>query len=281
MNDYHYNIDVMKYVDKMKHFCQVNGVKLNLVNPVTIQDKLAWLNIYDENPLKVKCADKIQLRDYSLDVLGEDLCVPIIKVYDNVNDIDWNELPNQFVIKCNHGSGMNIIVKDKSKLDVNKAVRQLNVWMKDDFSMRNGFEAHYHDIPHKIFAEEYKECNGTIPYDYKFLCFNGEPVYVQLFAERFGKDRHMNYYDMDFNYVNLCRRDFKNNLKANHKKPTRFNDMIEIARKLANPFKFVRVDLYCIDDKIYLGELTFTPGACVFKYKNDMDNKRVGDLLNI
>ena len=180
-NTLSYSIDTTKYIDRMLTVCKSQGLNINLDNPQTIQDKLCWLNIYDTNPLKVKCADKIKIHDYCKDVLGEDICVPIIKVYNNVSEINWDELPNQFVMKCNHGSGMNIICTDKSKLNKVDAINKLNRWMKDDFAFRNGFEAHYHDIQHKIFVEEYKNDGNKDLIDYKFLCFNGNPIYCPQF----------------------------------------------------------------------------------------------------
>ena len=145
-----YSIDTTKYIGKMLDFLRLNGIIIDLNNPKTIQDKLSWLNIYDINPLKTKCADKIKLHEYCKDILGEDICIPIIKIYDRVDDIIWDELPEKFVIKCNHGSGMNIICRNKNNFDKLNAIDKLSKWMKDDFAFRNGFEAHYHDIQHKI-----------------------------------------------------------------------------------------------------------------------------------
>jgi hypothetical protein len=280
-NKFHYSIDVNKYINKFKTFCLHFGLNINFDNPKTIQDKLAWLNFYDEDPLKVKCADKLLVREYCKDVLGVDLCVPVIAVYNNIDDIDWNSLPDRFVMKCNHGSGMNIIVKDKSKLNIDDAKKKLNNWMNMDFSMLNGFESHYHDIVRKIFVEKYMEVNGDVPYDYKFSCFNGEPKFVQVFGERYNSGKHMNYYDMDFNYINMARTDFKNRPDIKHKKPDKFELMKEYARKLSEHFKYVRVDFYEIDNQIYLGELTFTPGACIFRYVNKEDEIKVGNMLRL
>lgn len=276
-----YSIDTTKYIDKMKSFCKSQGVNLDLENPKTIQDKLAWLNIYDQDDLKVKCADKIKLHEYCKEILGEDICVPIIKVYDNVDEINWDVLPQQFVIKCNHGSGMNIIVKDKSKLNIQDAKNNLNMWMKDDFAFRNGFEAHYHDIEHKIFVEEYKENDKQGLLDYKFICCNGKPIYMQIFGDRFGPNRHMNYYNMKFEVVDLERKDFKRNLINSHEKPKNFSKMKKYAKKLSKQFKFVRVDFYEINGEVYLGELTFTPGAMGFSYRNQEDNVMVGNYLKL
>ena len=280
-NTLSYSIDTTKYIDRMLTFCKNQGLNINLDNPQTIQDKLCWLNIYDTNPLKVKCADKIKIHDYCKDVLGEDICVPIIKVYNNVSEINWDELPNQFVMKCNHGSGMNIICTDKSKLNKVDAINKLNRWMKDDFAFRNGFEAHYHDIEHKIFVEEYKNDGNKDLIDYKFLCFNGNPIYCQVIGGRNEKSRHLNYYDMDFDFVDISRYDFPNNQKIIDKKPINFEKMKEFSKILSEPFNFVRVDFYEIDGRVFLGELTFTPGAMAFKYKNDDDNIKVGSLLKL
>lgn len=188
----------LQYIDKMKRFVQSQGVRCNLDEPETIQEKLMWLNIYDADPLKSDCADKLKVKEYAQRVLGENIAVPTLKVWDNVDDIDFAELPQQFVLKCNHGSGMNIIVRDKNQLNEADARNKLNVWMNDDFSMRNGFESHYHWIERKVFAETFIEVEGQndIP-DYKFLCFNGKPIYMQIMSERHGAGRRCNYYDMN------------------------------------------------------------------------------------
>ena len=272
-NTLSYSIDTTKYIDRMLTVCKSQGLNINLDNPQTIQDKLCWLNIYDTNHLKVKCADKIKLHEYCKDVLGEDICVPIIKVYNNVSEINWDELPNQFVMKCNHGSGMNIICTDKSKLNKVDAINKLNRWMKDDFAFRNGFEAHYHDITPKIYVETILG-NGDIM-DYKFWCFNGEP---KLWTINNGNGHgDIMYYYMDGSKCNLyCVKD-----NESYQKPRRFQEMVNYANLLSNRFKFVRVDFYEIDGRVFLGELTFTPGAMAFKYKNDNDNIKVGSLLKL
>ena len=275
-----YTIDTTKYINKMKDACKKNGVSINLTNPQTIQDKLAWLNIYETNPLKVQCADKVLVHDYVKEVLGEDICIPILRVYDNTKQINWDELPNRFVLKCNHGSGMNIIVKDKSKLDKGAAISKLNKWMTNDFSMRNGFEAHYHDIKHKIFAEEYKENKSDGLFDYKFWCFNGEPKFYTI-NDGNGHGKWMKFYDMKQNVLPYKRTDFTGEPSIKVPQPTNFEQMAEIAKKLASKFTFVRVDFYEVDGQIYLGELTFTPGAFFFKYVNPADNLKIGNLLTL
>lgn len=256
------------------------GLNLNLDKPVTIQDKINWMKLYDSTPLKTRCADKIQIHDYCKEKIGEDLCIPILHIYDKVEDIKWNELPKQFVIKCNHGSGMNIIVKDKSKLNIADAENKLRKFMKDDFAFHVGYEMHYHDIPHKIFVEEYKEDENQKDslYDYKFWCFNGQPKFMTI-SDGFGHG-NMTFYNMDFTKSNLSRNDFKP-IKKEMKKPKNFEKMVEYSKKLSEDFKFVRVDFYEVGGKLYLGELTFTPGAGFFKYNNPSDDKRLGDMLKL
>jgi len=180
----------------MKQFVSAHGVRCNLDEPETIQEKLMWLNIYDADPLKSDCADKLKVKEYARNVLGVDIGVPTIKVWDNANDIDFSELPERFVLKCNHGSGMNIIVQDKSKINEDDARQKLNRWMNDDFSMRNGFESHYHWIERKIFAEKIIGNGCGELRDYKFWCFNGEPNFWTI-NDGNGHGQWMKFYDMN------------------------------------------------------------------------------------
>lgn len=268
-----YSIDTTQYIDKMLNFCHRLGVDLDIKKPITIQDKLAWLNIYDCNLLKTKCADKIKIHEYCKEKLGKDMCVPIMKIYNKVLDINWNDLPNQFVIKCNHGSGMNIICKDKTKFNKEKCVQNLTRWMNDDFAFRNGFEAHYHDIPHKILVEKMIGEGNLM--DYKFWCFNGDP---KLYTINDGHGHgHIIYYDMNDKEQNFYGID----IIPNYKKPCHFEEMVYIAKKLSKDFYFVRVDFYEVDGEIFLGEMTFTPGECAFKYKKREDEIEVGKLLKL
>jgi len=253
------------------------GINMNLDNPQTIQEKLNWLKLHDSTELKTKCADKIRLHEYSEEKLGKDICIPIIKAYNDIKEINWDELPDQFVIKCNHGSGMNIIVSDKSKLNKSDAVAKLNKWMKTDFAFQNGCELHYHGIEHKIFVEELKsdETQKDSLYDYKFWCFNGEPKFYTINNGHGHGD--IIYYTMDDEMMNPY------NVKVNdsYRKPKKFDLMVEYAKKLSSDFKFVRVDFYEVGGEVYLGELTFIPGSGFFKYKDKKYDRMFGDYLNL
>ena len=251
-------------------------------NPVTIQDKLRWLNIYDADPLKSECADKLKVKDYASKITGVDLGVPNIAVWNKVEDIDFSLLPDKFVLKCNHGSGMNIIVKNKSQFNQVDALNKLRQWMNEDFAFRNGFESHYHWIQRKIFAEEYIEVDGQddIP-DYKFMCFNGIPTYMQVISDRNNSNKRLNYYDMNMQKCSLSQINMKANYNIDDILPIRFDLMKQYASLLSRDFKFVRVDFYEVKGRIYLGEMTFTPAAFLFRYVNAEDEIKDGKLLTL
>ena len=234
-----------------------------------------WLNIYDADPLKSDCADKLKVKEYAKRILGKDISVTTLRVWNSADEIDFDELPEKFVLKCNHGSGMNIIVKDKSQINQNNVRQQLSRWLADDFAFRNGFESHYHWIERKVFAEEIiGDGDGKLK-DYKFWCFNGEPKFWTI-NDGFGHGDIM-YYHMDGSEWNP----YQVQSRADYIKPNSFDIMVEYSRKLSNAFKFVRVDFYEIDDNPLLGEMTFTPGAFGFKYKKREDEIYAGSFLEL
>ena len=275
------NVDEMSYKEKLSKYLKDRHLNIDINNPKTIQDKLNWLKVNDMTQLNTDCSDKIKVHDYCVEKIGKDLCVPIIRVYSGTSEINWNELPEKFVLKCNHGSGMNIIV-DKNNCDKRKIVDKLNSWMNTDFAFRNGFEMQYHDIERRVFAEEfiYDSSQQESLYDYKFWCFNGKPHFFTI-NDGHGHGSWMNFYNMDGNLIPCKRTDFMGTPKEEVKLPSKLNEMIEYATKLSNPFKFVRVDFYEVNGKVYLGELTFTPGSGFFKYKDKSYDLKFGDLLNL
>ena len=253
----------------------------NIDNPKTLSEKLQWLKIYDSTYLKAFCADKITVRDYCKEKLGIDLCIPLLKIYNKPEEIEWNILPNQFVIKCNHGSAMNIIVKDKKTVKKDNINKTLNKWLSIKYGDLS-YELFYNLIKPKIIIEPYLEDkeNGALT-DYKFLCFNGEPKFVQVINDRNTKKFHLNYYDMNFNFVDISRTDIPNNKNFLDKKPSQFELMKEYATNLCKDFKLVRVDFYEINKKVYLGELTFIPASGKLTYKNPDTNLKFGNMLKL
>ena len=252
----------------------------NIKQPRTIQEKLSYLMIHDCSNLRTQCADKLRVREYVTEKLGKDICVPLIAAYNNTSEIKWDELPNEFVIKCNHGSGMNVVVTNKSTANKGEIIAKLNKWMAQDFSQRNNYEMHYHNIKHNIVVEKrlHDERQTSSLFDYKFWCFNGE-IKMYTINTGFGHGDIL-YYDMNDNPIDLYMV-LKKKPNIKFEKPKCFKQMIEYATKLAEDFRFVRVDFYEVNGEIYLGELTFTPGACIFNYTKPGGNRMIGDMLKL
>ena len=257
------------------YYLKKNNINYNESNLITFQDKINWLIIHDTNELKGKCADKILLHEYSKKIIGKDICNKILKIYNNVNEINIEELPEKCVIKANHGSGFNIIVKNKTLLNIAYAKKLLNNWIKIDYGLMN-YEFHYSFIKRKIFLEEFIGENFK---NYKFLCYNGQPKYVYVSLKE-GNNRYRNFYDMNWNFLNFhCLSEPHPTYQ--YKKPKFFNLMKEYAKKLSNDFIFVRVDLYELENEVRLGELTFSPLGGDFKCKNIKDEIILGQDIKI
>ena len=266
-----------------RDFQQRMGRPLDFNNPRTFTEKLQWLKIYDATPIKSRLADKYRVRRWVADKIGQEYLIPLLGVWDDLDDIDFDDLPNQFVLKCNHGSGMNIIVRDKATFDKQAAREKINSWLTADYScVWNAFEMHYTRIKRKIIAEKFM-ANGNEPdlTDYKFWCFGGKPTVVQCETDR-STDLRFDYFDMNFNHTDIERSDHRlSDHPEKIRKPKNFKLMKKLAAKLAEGFAFVRVDFYEIDGHIYFGEMTFTPGAGNFYYKSAGTDEYLGDLLTL
>ena len=221
------------------------------------------------------------MHEYSKKIIGEDICVPIIKIYNNIDDINFNELPEKFVLKCNHGSGMNIICNNKSRLNITKTRYLLNKWVNTNFGFKN-FEYQYINIKRKIFAEKYLSDNII---DYKFYCFNGEPKFIRVQKNLINqKGKLNNYYNLDCSLNEIetgLGSYFVRRPDIIIEKPKKLNIMIKYAKKLSSFFSFVRVDLYEFENKVYLGELTFTPSNNAFNNKDYNQSLYLGNMLKI
>ncbi len=262
-------------IPKMKvRFRQMMGREPDLVNPKRFTDKLEWLKAYDSTFLKTMCADKILVRDYVKEKLSEDISIPLLGVYDKFDDIDFSKLSKDYVMKTNHGSHTNIIVRNGNINKINTK-RQFENWLSKDWSWY-GYELHYIPIKRKILIEKYMDNGPDGLIDYRFWCFNGKPMFYGANTD-FGHG-DITYYDLSGNLYNIQRNDYKPT--NNFSKPSRLQDMIKIATILSKDFKFVRVDLYEIKNKVYFGELTFIPGAAYIHYKDDGDFK-LGEMLDL
>ena len=257
------------------------NLSYNESNLLTFQDKINWLIIHESAEYKSNIVDKIKLHKYSQKILHKDICVPILKIYNDVNDINLEELPNKFVLKLNHGSGMNILCKNKLTFDLINAKKKLRKWKKTNFGL-NSKEFQYMFVKRQIFAEKYL---GDNLLDYKIFCFNGEPKFIRVRKILLDKKHTKvhNHYD-----INWKLNDLESGLPGYYrkpsikiKKPNNLNIMLEYSRKLSKEFVFVRVDLYEVNNTIYLGELTFTPSNTFIKWKNMEQNVLVGSYINL
>lgn len=238
---------------------RIYGYDLDLDNPITFNEKMQWLKLYESTPIKTQLADKLLAKEWVQDKIGEEYIIKTIKVYDSSDEIDFNELPNQFVLKCNHGSGYNIIVKNKDSINENEVKQQLNQWMNETYGQEYG-EYHYKNIKPKIFAEEYmSDLDASTLIDYKFWCFNGVVKYVEVIANRHTDKQSDIIYDTNWNKI--CSATYLDSKEVVLKKPYSIDEMIGMAANLSDGFCYVRVDFYLIGNKIYFGEMTFTPAG--------------------
>ena len=265
-----------KFMSKV-YFKIVLGYKLNLENPKTLNEKLQWLKLYhwgnDENA--IKCADKYLVREYIKSVGKEELLNELLFVWDDARKIVWEDLPQKFVLKCNHGCGYNIICNDKSKMNKKEVIDTLDKWMHEDFSQFNA-EPHYAKIPRRIICEKFLE--GDV-INYNIYVFNGKAIFFSVaggLGE--GTDEHLTYYNPDGNVANFKNKTYP--AKKDELSPL-LPEMIKTAEYLAKGFPMVRVDLFDINGRIILSEMTFTPGGALIPFEPLSADRELGDKLDI
>jgi len=253
--------------------------KLNLENPQTFNEKLQWLKLYyfPNDPLVVQCADKYAVRSFMANQGYENKLVPLIGHWDNVNDIDWGRLPDQFVLKCNHGCAYNIVCSNKSTFNRAVAQNKLKRWMKEDFGAFN-IELHYSKIsPRIITCEEYL---GESLTDYKFFCFNGTPKYLYVSNDLIhDRQAQIGFFYLDGTKMPFSRDDYEDISEISL--PFFYDEMLQMASDLSRHFPFVRVDFFLANDTYYFAELTFTPGACMMPFNPPAIDIEWGKLLDI
>lgn len=264
-------------------FRQQLGSDIDFENPQTFNEKIMWLRLYYQNPLITKCCDKFALKDYVANTIGEQYIIPVIDSWTNADQIDFDKLPDKFAIKVNWASFYLKIVKDKSQENLEKLRKQLKKWMKP---YRNGyyqmFNWGYKDMPAIVFAEEYMEQIDGQLYDYKFFCFDGKVEYMFIATDRFDKNvvTSHDFFDRDFNELGFS---YGGRSHAGTKisKPKNFEKMKELAEILSKPFPFVRVDFYEVGDKVYVGEMTFYPGAGIMPFEPHEWDYKFGEKLKL
>lgn len=248
--------------------------KLDLRNPVTFNEKLTFLKINKAHEGYSEYVDKIKVRKYVEETVGPQYLVPIIKIFHSAGELDLDSLPQSFVLKTNHGSGWNLICRDKYLLDEKKVKKKFKRWLKNNaFYLTREYQ--YKPIRPAIICEEMLNYNL---YDYKFFCFKGKPQIIQVDIDRFTNHRRA------FFNNKWERQDFSIRYAVSEKsieRPCQLNEMLDVCRKLSAPFQFVRVDLYVVDSHIYFGELTFTPGGGNEPFNPVESDYMLGKLLEI
>lgn len=251
---------------------------LNIKNPNTFNEKLMWLKLNWQHPLVAKCADKYEVREYVKECGYENILTELYGVYENPDEIMWNELPRKFAMKCTHGCGFNIICDDKENLDKNKSIENLEKWMKTRYVFE-AIEVQYDKMKPRIICEEYIETEaGVLPNDYKIYCFNGEPKLTLVCTER-SNDVKLDFLDLDWNTIDIGEKGWGSGKIP--EKPKCYEEMLEICKVLSKPFPFVRIDFYDYNGRPILGEMTFTPSGCAARYYNDKGQKLLGDMIKL
>lgn len=256
------------------------GRKIDLKNPKTFNEKTQWLKLYDHNELYPALVDKSLAKKYIADKIGEEYIIKTIWEGTSPYDIPYDDLPNKFVIKCTHGSHCNIICKDKSTLDKNKTNKTIKKWLKTNWFWY-GREWVYKDLKPRIMIEEYMEdYKYKELVDYKFYCFNGIPKVIDVCTQRYSKKVMCEtYMDENWNYLGFVT--VGNGSIPDIEKPKNFDLMKEIAISLSQGFKFIRVDLYEINGKVYFGELTFYSASGFEELEPEEWNRKMGDMIDL
>lgn len=269
-----------EYLEKI--FKASMGYSLNLENPQTFNEKLQWLKLYNRNPAYTVMVDKYKVRDYIKETIGEEYLIPLLGVWDKAEDIDFDKLPNQFVLKCTHDSGGLCICRNKSIFDRRQCVEYLNKRLSNNY-YKQWREWPYKNVSPKIIAEQYIDVTQNTPLkcgdimsveelqceqgllDYKFMCFSGRvqalflDIGVVKGSSKHAENYYRNVYDREFNLLPV--KETRENYPLKIKMPDNFNQMVEIAEKLSSGLPHVRIDLYSIKGRIFFGEFTFFHGS--------------------
>ncbi|WP_096156437.1 ATP-grasp fold amidoligase family protein [Bacillus sp. FJAT-45066] len=262
---------------KIAYWCKM-GKKLDIDSPKTYNEKIQWLKLNDRNPNYSKYVDKYEVRKYIAEKIGEVYLIPLIGVWDSIDDVNFEKLPKEFVLKSTHDSGGVVVCKDKQCLDIKKAKEKIRTSLNRNYFWGQR-EWIYKDIKPRVIAEKYmvdkidKELR-----DYKFFCFNGEVKAMFVASDR-GIDTRFDFFDMDFNHMPFMQH--YPNAEKPIKKPKNFNEMKSLAQKLSKGFPHVRVDFYDVNGKVYFGELTFYHFSGWEKFEPECYDKYFGDWLDI
>lgn len=263
-----------------KQFRECVGYELNLKRPRSFNEKMQWLKLYYQHPLLTRCADKAAVRGYVAETIGAEYLVPGLGIYQHPEDIDFDRLPDKFVLKTNHGYRQNIICRSKDTLDRHLALEQLRAWIRPEANLYfQTYEWCYRDIPPRIVCETLLEVeDGGDLKDYKVMCFNGKPELLFVCSDRWTELK-VDFFDLDWNRLPFTRSHPLSSTPL--EKPATFHQMVDLAAKLAAPFPFVRVDFYEVQGRALFGEMTFYPGSGMERFDPVEWDYKLGALLTL
>lgn len=253
------------------------GKKLNINNPQTFNEKLQWLKLYNRKHEYSIYVDKYEVRKHITKTIGEKYLIPLIGVYKSEDEIPWSKLPNQFVLKCTHGSGSNIICLDKNKLDIGEAKKKLRKWMKKSWYWF-GREWPYKNVKPRIVCEEFISDINNTPDDYKVLCFNGKAKLIEVHIDRYGAHKQ-DFYDIQWNKTKISQGDTNSNFV--YDKPVQLEEMIHLSEQLATNMEHVRIDWFVVKNTLYFGEITFFDGSGFTTFDNEEDDYLLGSWIKL
>ena len=267
-----------------KKFRYTMGYPLNLEAPKTFNEKLQWLKLYDRRPEYTIMVDKYSVKKYVADKIGEEYIIPTLGVWDNPDDIDFDALPNRFVLKCNHNSGLGMcICKDKSKLDIKKVKSELKKGLAQDYYL-TGREWPYKNVPRKIIAEEYIEDKGkAVPEDYKVYCINGKPLYIVVFHNRFNDSEELSetVYNTSWQPQHISLDEHFKVSDIVEPVPKCLDKMIEFAEMLSTNMSQSRIDFYVVNNRLYFGEITLYTASGFQKMIPESLDYELGKLIKL
>lgn len=251
--------------------------ELNLKNPKTFNQKLQWLKLYDRKTEYTTMVDKYAVKKYIAEKIGGEYIIPTLGVWDKFDDIDFDSLPEQFVLKCTHDSGGLVVCRNKSQLDIDATKKKIEKSLKTNY-FYNGREWPYKDVPRRIIAEQYMADDLR---DYKLFCFNGVPRMTLVCSERFTRDGlKEDFYDEAWNHLDVQRPAHGNNILP-IQRPKQYELMKQLATKLSEKMPFVRIDFYEINEKVYFGEITFYPASGFEGFKPEEWDLKLGEWIKL
>jgi len=258
------------------------GKKANLIKPVTLDEKLIWLTLFWRHPLKTQCADKYAMRSYVQKHGWGQVLPGLLGVYEKSSEIDFDSLPDKFVLKCTHGCGFNIFCNKKETIDRSEIMRKLDKWMAIDYNKIAG-ELHYASMKPRIICEPFlDDLVSDLPIDYKVYCFSGKAHCILVVKGRDfdGHNVTSDFYDIGWK-TKLAYHESGLTADRHTPKPESYDEMIAAAEALSKPFPFVRMDFYNIRGKAVLGEMTFTPGGGIVKGYTELGQNILGSLVEL